>query len=69
MVWWDLQIVLPVNDDSVCESGSAAENPIPRYHRPHPRRRVSVNEAVLDERAMTAERFEQIKNATYRSDR
>ena len=43
-------------------------NPIRRYHRPHPRRRVSVNEAVLDERATTAERFEQV-NATYRGDR
>ena len=44
-------------------------NPIRRYHGPHPRRRVSVNEAVLDERAMTAERFEQVKNAAYRGDR
>src|SRR6266567_425407 len=43
-------------------------NPIRRYHRPHPGRRVSMNEAVLDERAMTAERFEQV-NATYRGDR
>jgi len=43
--------------------------PIPRYHGPQPRRRVSVSEAVLEELAMTAERFEQIKNATYRGDR
>ena len=43
-------------------------NPIRRYHRSHPHRCVSVYEAVLDERAMTAERFEQV-NATYRGDR
>ena len=44
-------------------------NPIRTYNRTHPRHRASVHEAVVDQRAMAAERFEQIKNATYRSDR